>query len=119
MDYSAEALAIGAPAQIGPRIDGSCDGLPKKVRRTQRQDTSQRARQADAIYGQWPLTRTAPHLLVGVGKDDVTHFGEARAPIGAVFLGDLFRPEKTGLHAAGPSKPAYFGSSAAPGGTGT
>src|SRR6516162_3009542 len=120
MDYPPEALTIGPPAQIGTRIDGSRDGLPKKVWRTQRQDTSQRARQADSIYGHWGLTGTAPNPLVGVGKDGVAHFGEARALVGAVFLGDLLRPEKKrSPHRPAPSRRAYFGSSAAPGGTGT
>src|ERR1700758_511989 len=98
MDYSAEALAIGAPAQIGVRIDGSCDGLPKKVRRTRRQDTSQCTRQRDVVNGQRRLASTSPNLLVGVGEDGITHFRKARSPISAVFFGDLFCAEKTRLH---------------------
>jgi hypothetical protein len=43
VDYSPETLVIGAPAQIRPRIDGSCDCLPKKVWPPKSQDTSQGA----------------------------------------------------------------------------
>jgi hypothetical protein len=44
MDYSAETLPIVTPAQIGSGIDGSCDSLPEEVRRTEGQNTAQRAR---------------------------------------------------------------------------
>src|ERR1700756_5284374 len=98
MDYSAETLAIRAPAQIGPRIDSSGDGLPKKVWRTERQDTAQRTRQPDAVDRQCRLAGPSPNRLVGVGENGVTHFRKARSPIGTVLLGDLFCPEKPGLH---------------------
>src|SRR6516165_3972504 len=98
MDYPAETLAIDAPAQIRSGIDGSCDGLPKKVWRTERQDTSHCTRQRDVIDGQWRLAGPSPNLLVRVGEDGVTHFREARSPVSTIFLGNFLCPEKTRLH---------------------
>src|SRR5580693_8603564 len=99
MNNPPETLVIGAPAQIGPRIDGSCDRLPKKVGRTKRGRPSQHARQRNIIDGERWFVGTAPYLLVRICKYGVADFGEARSPVSPIFVGYLFCSKIGRVHA--------------------
>jgi hypothetical protein len=76
MNYPPESLAIRAPAQIGPGIDGSGDRLPKKVWRTEWQDTPQHVQQRNVIDGQRRFAGTAPYLLIRIGEERIAYFGK-------------------------------------------
>src|ERR1700730_14575193 len=66
MNDPAEALTIGAPSQIGTRIDSARNRLTKKVGQPGWQSPPQRGRQADAVDRDWRFAGATPDPLVRV-----------------------------------------------------
>src|SRR5215813_1534948 len=60
MNDPPEAFAIGAPPQIGPRVDSPCDCLGKKVWRAEWQNPAQHARYVDIVDRAGRLADPAP-----------------------------------------------------------
>src|ERR1700693_1058248 len=98
MNQAAKSLPINAPAQVGARIDSSLARLAKQVGSSERKDATQNAKQCDFVGGQGRLPVAAPDFLVGIGEQGVSHFGEARSAIRAIFCGNMFWPKIFRFH---------------------
>src|SRR6266446_10255519 len=66
MNDSPKALTIGAPSQIGSRVDRSRNRLTEEMRQPGWQNPPERARQAHAVDRDWRLARGTPDPLVRV-----------------------------------------------------
>jgi len=95
MNDPPKTLAVGAPAQIGMRIDGARNRLPKEVRRTKGRQAAQHAQQVDdgrvldRVHVFPPMAAACPGRVV-LGGESARRAGHACAALGfAVGKGRL------------------------------
>src|SRR5438552_15374358 len=72
MEQSAEATPIGAPAQIGVRVDRARDRRTEVVVAAERQQSAEHALQSDLVG--WDAAIAVPGARIRIGEDGITHF---------------------------------------------
>ena len=90
MDDPAEALAVGAPAQVGAGIHGACRGVVKVL--------AGNGGERHVIDGQRRLAGSSPHRLVRVRGERVDDIAKTRSLVRGVFIGELGYAEVESRH---------------------
>ena len=85
----AEALALGAPAQIDGRVERARAVGAELFREAERRQAADHGSQRHLVHRERRLAGGAPDALIGIGVEGFDDVGESRADVGAAVVGGL------------------------------